>query len=162
MTTSRTGGAFGGRKQLVGTRAPITTTASFELARGGIASVKQPPYRGGMATLEVSGVEATAAAELVRASEAAASTFDDEMYPWYQRVIREWPVLTGFSKKAWSIVAEQVGDTLRMRMRNQAPYVLYIRQGGYNVPNAVKRLVWDPSKEVTKRMADRLADWMRD
>lgn len=152
---ARVGADGGGRKRIVGVKRGDTTRASFSLP-----GHAPPPKKNGR--LEIEGMDTVVRAALNRAAAAATVAYQGHYYTWYQRIIAEWPVLTGFSKKALQITADQEGPWLAMRIKNLAPYSLYIRQKGYTTPNAVKRLIWDPSKQVTLEMARAIAEYVGD
>lgn len=124
---------------------------------------KQPrlPPRGNI-NLRLEGLESLVQGELETASQAMTQAYDEIIVKWFKRTQKIWPVRTGFSRGQLQLTFRQIDSTLLIKLENLASYAGYIRQRWMPKPHVVKRLIWDPSKNIGERMLDRVASHIAD
>lgn len=149
-----------GRKIIVGQRRSNTVGRPRFRLGATPRTVRQPPANG-FANIRVEGVEDTARQEVRRADVAIGRAYDEVLYDWFKIVERRWPVASGFSRGQLQVFAEQVDDTLVMRLQNLASYAAYIKQKWQSTPNVAKRLLWDPSNRLAERMIELSGDVLK-
>lgn len=146
------------RKTLIGSRKSTGARVAGSAPNVRASRVRSAPRQG----IVAEGVEATAEEIVREAYEGTAIAYNEEIVPWFESIRRAWPVHTGFSRDALELEQRIVGTRVVASIRNLASYAGYIRQGKYRVPNAVKRLVWDPSERVARALAERVGKYLAD
>lgn len=143
------------RNGIIGSRSGTASRSGWTLSA--VPSVRSPE---GDSVVLASDVGAIATALVADAADAVAFSLVEKMKAFESKVLKDWPVKTGYSKSRFSVPVMASGPFFVVSLENDAGYVGKIRQKGYLPESPAQRIIFDNSESLADEMARDIAEYL--